>query len=255
MDNMQRTIQTKVCGISDIGLVRQNNEDVWAELPEIRLYILADGMGGHQAGEVAARETVKTLCRILQKSFKDNNQSLEEAAASIRKAIGLVNTHIYKMGKSVSNLKGMGTTLCVLHIHQEGVIYAHVGDSRIYRMLPGKFELITKDHSLLRELIDIGQISEDKVAGFHYKNIITRAIGTEPFVEVSDNIAPLVPQVRYVLCSDGLSDLISIAEMQHILTETETLSEAALQLVSLSKIKGGNDNVTVLIIDVQCRND
>jgi serine/threonine protein phosphatase PrpC len=242
--------QTKACGISDVGLVRQNNEDTWAQIPELGFYILADGMGGHQAGEVASREAVESLSSDLQKAFRGASKSLNESLETIKECIIDVNTHVFKLGRASSKLKGMGTTLCLLHVHEEGVIYAHIGDSRIYRLREEKLELLTKDHSLLRELMDLGQISEQQSGEFYYKNIITKALGTEPHVEPSIEATELVPLDLYILCSDGLSDLLSLSEMEAILNRIKNLSEAADALVALSKMKGGHDNVTLLLVQI-----
>lgn len=236
------------CGISDVGLVRQNNEDVWAELPEYRCYILADGMGGHQAGEIAAREAVSTLAAVLYRAFKKKSYSFSEAHELLRSAIKHANAHVFKLGISEPKLRGMGTTLCVLHVHDEGVIWAHVGDSRIYRYRQHKIKLLTKDHSLLSELIDLGQISEGQSEDFHYKNIITRAIGTEPRVEASLQSEPLSSGDIYILCTDGVSDLVHPHEMEKLLKEAKTLSEASLNFVSLCKSKGGHDNISLILI-------
>lgn len=241
---------TKACGISDVGLVRQNNEDVWAELPDLGFYILADGMGGHQAGEVASREAVEELSKLLQKGFRGKNRDLASAMDTIRGAIIEVNSHVYHLSRENPELKGMGTTLCLLHVHKEGVIIAHVGDSRIYRLKSKKLELLTKDHSLLRELVDRGQLDEAQMKDFHYKNIITRAIGTEPNVQPAIDKMELGPSDIYILCSDGLSDLLSIEEIEKVVLESKSLSEAATALVSLSKMKGGHDNVTLLLVEI-----
>lgn len=243
-----------VCGISDVGEVRHNNEDVWAELPEQRFYILADGMGGHQAGEIASREAVQLFCQAIKKLFSGQSLPLGEAKEKLTKAISYVNSHVYKLGQSTLDLRGMGTTLCVLHVHDEGVIYAHVGDSRIYRYRNGSLKLLTKDHSLLRELLDLGQIREENASDFHYKNIITRAIGTEPQVEPTVKGDTLSHQEIYLLCSDGLSDLMATHEIEVILKHATTISQAASDLVSLSKKRGGHDNVTVLLVEVS-KND
>ena len=243
-------IKIKACGISDVGLVRNNNEDVFAELPEQQCFILADGMGGHQAGEIASRETVEVISRYLQKHSKSLQSSLEDASSTISKAISDVNTHIFKMGRANPDLKGMGTTLCLLHVQEKGIIFAHVGDSRIYRLRSGKLELMTKDHSLLRELLDLGQIKEHEAGEFHYKNIITRAIGTEPLVQPSIQIEDYLSKDIFILCTDGLSDLIRKEEMEGVLNETDSLSLAATRLILLSKKRGGHDNITLLIVQI-----
>lgn len=240
--------EATACGISDIGNVRKNNEDVWANLPEISCYILADGMGGHQAGEIAAKEAVDALCRNLKKQLKSKEKSLDEAREIIYAAIQGVNSHVYKLGKSVYELHGMGTTLCVLHFHKDKAILAHVGDSRIYREREGKLELMTNDHSLLSELKSLGRMTPSKEEECQFKNIITKAVGTEPTIVPSITIEELKAGDLYLLCSDGLSDLLSIEEMEEVLLASKSLSGSASGLVQLAKQKGGHDNVTVLLV-------
>lgn len=232
------TTETKIssCAISDIGLVRQNNEDVWGELSELRLYVLADGMGGHQSGEVAARAAVETACQLLQRPLKSKKRSLDDSAKLLTRVMKEVNDHVFELGETKQELRGMGTTLCVLFIHDEGAVYGHVGDSRIYRFREGQITLLTQDHRISNE---------------YYKNIITRAIGTEPYVEPSVDIDLYQPGDKYILCSDGMSDLISIPEMERIFKDSSNLSESTLNLVSLSKIKGGHDNITVVVVDIE----
>ena len=150
-------------GGTDIGLVRQNNEDVWAQLPSIGLYLLADGMGGHQAGEVAATETVNALARIFKKRKANGElaaQTPDETLSLLKRAIIYVNGRVYKMGRAQEDLKGMGTTLCCLLFLDEHLIFAHVGDSRIYRLRENHLEQLTKDHSLLCDLVDGADIKQ-----------------------------------------------------------------------------------------------
>lgn len=241
-------------GISDIGLVRQNNEDVWAELPEYNFYVLADGMGGHQAGEIAAKEAVNALCHIIKKAFvspEDSKISLEEARLIIEHAIEMVNGIVFKMGQKDRELKGMGTTLCSLLFHPKGLVYAHVGDSRIYRLRGNKMKQLTKDHSLLRELVDLGQLNEQQATDFLYKNIITKAVGTELYLEPSVHSCDVADEDIYMMCSDGLSDLLSKTEMENIVNKASTIQDAAKKLVKAAKDKGGHDNVTVVLAKVQ----
>lgn len=229
-------------GLSDIGLVRQNNEDVWAELPDIRFFVLADGMGGHQAGEIAAREAVNALCGIVEKKFKAHHRhplSLLDAQAIIQRAIEQVNSHVYKMGRADDELRGMGTTLCCIYFHEKGVVYAHVGDSRIYRWREKKLTQLTKDHSLLRELVDLGQLSEHQAGDFLYKNIITKAVGTEPKVEPSVHTTEVVPHDIYLICSDGLSDLLTLQQIEKIINKTHSLQDCAKELIKSAKAEGG----------------
>lgn len=239
-------------GLSDIGLVRENNEDVWAEVPQKRFYILADGMGGHLAGEVAARVAVDELIALVNGDLgaQMENASLEEARHLLAAAIGEVNNQVFRLGRKDPALRGMGTTLCCLDFHPQGVIYGHVGDSRIYRLHENNLAQITKDHSLLRELVDLGELTERQAEEHAYKNIITKAIGTEPSVEPSVHTCEIVEGDLYLMCSDGLSDLLSRKEMEEILKSATTPKKAASELVAVAKEKGGYDNITVVIAKI-----
>jgi serine/threonine protein phosphatase PrpC len=240
-------------GLSDIGLVRHNNEDIWMELSPERFYVLADGMGGHQAGEVASREAVIALCHSFQKYLKrksKNSRSFAEARHSLRRAIEQANSVVYKMGRSHEMLRGMGTTLCCLYFHEEGLVYAHVGDSRIYCLRDHHLIQLTQDHSLLRELVDLGQLNEHQAGDFLYKNIITKAVGTEPYIDPTVNWCEIKPGDRFLMCSDGLSDLLSLHDIEEVLNQYPDAQAAAQQLVDTAKERGGHDNVTVVLVDV-----
>ena len=237
-------------GISDIGLVRQNNEDSWAQLPELNFFVLADGMGGHRAGEVAAKEAVAALCDHFQQTIAiaGPHFSLDEAHGLVQLSIEHANHVVYELGKADLELRGMGTTLCCIYCHPEGIVYAHVGDSRIYRLHDRKLVQLTKDHSLLRELVDLGQIDEQNAADFQYKNIITKAVGTEKSVEPTVKICDVVDNDVFLMCSDGLSDMLSINEVQTILNDTPDLEAAAKELVAKALEKGGFDNITIVLV-------
>lgn len=240
-------------GISDIGLVRQNNEDVWAQLPKKKFYVLADGMGGHKAGEVAAREAVAKLVDIIDNDpeIASGNVDFDEARLLINHAIQEANNHVFKLGRQDPELRGMGTTLCCLYFHPEGLVYAHVGDSRIYRLRHKKLQQMTKDHSLLREMLELGQLDEQQAGDFHYKNIITKAVGTEAHVHPSVRLVDVLDQDIYLICSDGLSDMVSKEEIESILSQKNTPKEMSEKLVALANKHGGNDNITVVIVKVQ----
>lgn len=238
------------CGLSHQGLVRQNNEDVWAEAPEARFFVLADGMGGHRAGEIAAREAVSVLCRVMEEKHYQGAipATMAGARREVRHAIELANYHVFKMGRNNPELKGMGTTVCCLYFHDQGVIYGHVGDSRIYRFRHNMLEQITRDDSLLRELIDQGQLSESQAPEFMYKNIITKAIGAEPSVEPAVHYSNVMHGDIYVMCTDGLTDLLSIEEIAAILSAMESLKGGAEKLIEAAIAKGGHDNITVVMM-------
>lgn len=242
-----------VYGLTDVGLVRKNNEDLWAELPDLQTYILADGMGGHQAGEVAASQAILALCDYLKKMLNDSSSffTIEEMRSEIEYALQRVNAKVYQMGYNDRELKGMGTTLCCLHFHPEGIIYAHVGDSRIYKFQAGELAQITEDHSLAREMVDNGQLDEQDIKEFSYKNIITKAIGTEPYVDPTVQIDEVQIGDLYLMCTDGLSDQLKREEIQAILAEEGTLKDHTNRLINAAKDKGGRDNITVVLIKVE----
>jgi serine/threonine protein phosphatase PrpC len=242
-----------VFGRSDIGLVRENNEDVWGQLPEIGFFALADGMGGHQAGEIAARIAITSLCKAIKiklKRFKEE-PGTEKVRDLVKRAIVQVNARVYKMSRTDHALYGMGTTLCCMLFYRNQFILAHVGDSRIYRLRDQKLEQLTKDHSLLRELIDQGKLNEEQATDFLYKNIITKAIGTEPKVDPAVDVIEVQPDDLFLMCTDGLSDLLSEEEMQNILLQGGAIQESAAALIESANAKGGRDNITVVIATVK----
>jgi len=243
-------------GLSDVGLVRQNNEDYWAELPQQNFFTLADGMGGHRAGEVASKETVDALCETIKKSTAAEYEelTLEEIHGVLQFAIEQVNEHIYALGHSDESLKGMGTTLCCAYFHPHGLIYGHVGDSRIYRYRGGLLDQLTKDDSLYRELMDSGRLNTHR-SEFHYKNIITKAIGTEPFVEPSVHITDIQNQDIYLMCTDGLTDMLSVKEIEAIIRVCSDGAEGVKALVAAAKDKGGYDNITVILMKIEELNE
>jgi len=238
-------------GLSDRGLVRQNNEDYWGCVPEHQLYLLADGMGGHQAGEVAAREAVIYLCQQFRERFDElSDHSLQNVCDLIKKSIENANQFIFEMSRSHDLLKGMGTTLCLLHFLGDRAIFSHVGDSRIYRLRNNTLEQLTQDHSLLREMRDLGtEFDPSKTPIF--KNIITKAVGTDESLDVTIHVQLLQPNDIYLLCSDGLSDCLSRQEIEQCLNQPHTVEERVRALIHAAKAKGGYDNITVVLVNCQ----
>lgn len=251
LDKIVMPFSYEASGLSDIGLVRENNEDVWAEIEELNFFVLADGMGGHQAGEVASREAVSHLLRLIRKRFATaKKKGLKDIAKLLRRALIQVNSIVYKIGKSEGELKGMGTTLCALFLSDEGAVLAHVGDSRIYRLRRGKLEQLTKDHSLFRELVELGQLSEHFASDFAYKNIITKAIGTEPKVDPTVMETDVRAKDLFLLCTDGLSDLLRVEEIKEVLARPHSADQIVEELIHAAKAKGGHDNITVVLVKV-----
>jgi PPM family protein phosphatase len=243
-------MRLKSFGLSDIGLERPNNEDVWASLPEIGFFALADGMGGHKAGEVAAKEAVNFLLDSIREIKCTNCM---EIVIEMRHAIEKANRWIYQMGQKSEELTGMGTTLCCLFWTHEFVVYAHIGDSRIYRLSgePQKkkrLKLLTKDHSLLSKWLATGKLAEECKTPFPYKNVITRALGTPHRAKPEISVAPHTLNDLYFLSSDGLHDVLSLEEMESALNASNDLETTCKNLIEMAKLKGSSDNITLLMI-------
>ncbi len=239
----------KFSGLSDIGLIRQNNEDVWAAHPEHGLFALADGMGGHRAGEVAAQEAIDQFCNLMKQQSHPTNDP-----AKLRAAIEFANLRVYEKSQESEAFKGMGTTLCCLQWTHDAVIYAHVGDSRIYRYRQNKLEQLTNDHSLLAKWLAEGNSLTDPNKPAPYKNIITRSIGTTKKANPDIQITPHLPGDLFILCSDGLSDVLSHVDIELIIERCDCLDLMASRLIEKAKIKGSSDNITVLIVHFDGKN-
>lgn len=237
-------------GQSDVGLVRPNNEDVWAILEEENFFILADGMGGHKAGEIAAKETVQLICQEMKNFLSKEEVTLKRCEEFFAQAIYQANAAVFKMGKTNPELKGMGTTLCCLLLQKEGAVVAHVGDSRIYRCRKGKLSQVTKDHSLLVDLLELGQISPRSATDFLYKNIITKAVGTEPAVEPAIQTVDIQGGDLFLLCSDGLSDMLSLTEIETLINQNPKVDFCVKALIDAVVQKGAHDNVTIVLVKV-----
>lgn len=235
-------------GVSDVGLVRHNNEDVWSEVPEANFFALADGMGGHRAGEIAARLAIMSVCKAIEEL--PDLLSSEDAKQALAEAIVNANRLVYSMGSENEKLGGMGTTLCCFMLYNGTLVYAHVGDSRIYRFRNNKLKQLTQDHSLRSELLLKGELDEKSAAVFPLRNIITRAIGTTTSVEPEVDTAPILPNDLYFLCSDGLTDTVTHEEIVRILESASSVKDAAHQLTALAKTKGGSDNITIVLVKV-----
>jgi protein phosphatase len=220
-------------GISDLGLARDTNEDVFHEIPIHRFFVLADGMGGHNAGEIAAKEAVHHLSTSICQIF--SSQKEIPLPDLLHKAILGANSWVHQLSEQKEEFQGMGTTLCCLLLQDDHLICAHIGDSRIYRFRE-HLNQITEDHRVF--------------AAPNKKNVITRAVGTNPHVEPSINTLPIAPNDIYFLCSDGLTDYVSDEEISDILQNNICIKSASQKLINQAKLKGGGDNITVLMVKV-----
>ena len=232
-------------GVTHPGKVRNNNEDslLVGEGRDETLFVVADGIGGFEAGEVASSITIDVLKDIVPVG------SLEDA---IREA----NRRILAAAKSDERLSGMGTTVVALRFggteSEPAAEISHVGDSRAYLLRDGELKPITEDHSLVAELVRSGDLTRDEASEHPQKNLITRALGAEVEVEVDTTVLPIRSGDRFILCSDGLSDMIPETRMLDLLTfSPEGPEKAAQTLVSAALEAGGTDNVTVVVVDVK----
>ena len=241
----------EICSQTDRGLVRKKNEDAVAFDLQTGLCLLADGMGGYNAGEVASGMAVAFVNSELGRWLaQEQRVTAKEMRRAMEVSVENANHSIFNAARSNHDYEGMGTTL-VVGVFQHGrLMLGHVGDSRCYRLRGEIFQQITKDHSLLQEQLDAGLITPEQALTAPNKNLITRALGVEDRtqVEISEYATEL--EDVYLMCSDGLSDMLGDAEMAEILGATGTLQEKAHDLVATANHHGGRDNISVLLVHV-----
>ena len=244
---------------SDTGRVRDHNEDAIGSIGEIGLMVLADGMGGYNAGEVASGIAVQIVTDLAAdgatREARDNidpHSGLMRQSIVLRDAIYRSNKIIYQTAQSQSNCEGMGTTIVACMFYDNKISVAHVGDSRAYRMRAGQLDQVTLDHSLLQELVDRGFYSEEEAQRSTNKNYVTRALGVEPTVEVEVHEYEVLPDDIYMLCSDGLCDMVEDDDIHlTISTFNDSLDVVGQQLVDLANDHGGRDNISVMLAQVK----
>ena len=248
-------------GATDPGCVRGNNEDDFVVLPALGLLVVADGMGGHNSGEVASRLAVKTIedlaCRMLggKKSLlpEGGSPALTPRGRQLEYFVKTANTMIYEKGRAFPEDAGMGTTVVAALLDPKSLTVAHVGDSRLYLWRRGVLSQLTEDHSLVGEQVRRGQITADEAARSSLQNILTRALGTERDVTVDVAEHPLVPGDVVLLATDGLSKMVTDADVERAITADAALKEIVDALISKARAAGGVDNVTVAVARVPAR--
>ncbi len=239
--------------VSDVGLRRSNNQDSFAVAlagsPDSwarrgHLFMVADGMGAHAAGELASKMATDSVPHTYQKLLE------ESPASALRQAIEDANGRIHTRGQANLDFRGMGTTTSALLLLPEGAIVAHVGDSRVYRVRDNRIEQLSFDHSLVWEMMAAGKLREQEVPSYIPKNIITRSLGPAPQVQIDlEGPFPLAPGDTFLLCSDGLSGQVSDEELGALLSVLPP-KESAQTLVDLANLRGGPDNITVIVARV-----
>ena len=244
--------------LTDPGRVRDHNEDCIESRPEIGLYVLADGMGGYNAGEVASGMATSLIADGVQEAWNLRNvEKLERDAAkklaetTLAEHIARANAAIFNTSQNNPECAGMGTTLVVCLFYDDFLAVAHIGDSRLYRLRGESMEQVTRDHSLLQEQLDSGLITPEEAKLSQNKNLVTRALGIDPTVEPEIHVYETQQDDTYLLCSDGLSDMVEDEEIRLTLITLKTNPNLTVQqLVQAANDNGGRDNISAMLIRI-----
>jgi serine/threonine protein phosphatase PrpC len=221
---------------TDVGLVRDGNEDSY--LTDEPLFAVADGMGGHRGGEVASQLAVQTLEKLFKKGIGELPDQVQEA-----------NRVVFERSVVDEKVAGMGTTLTAALVEGDRIRLAHVGDSRAYLLREGDLRLLTEDHTLVHRMVTEGEISKEEAETHPQRSVLTRALGVETVVDVDDDTVQVHPGDRLLLCTDGLTSMVSEQAVEEVLRAVPDPREAAQRLVQLANEGGGTDNTTVVVLD------
>jgi protein phosphatase len=253
---MAYLVDIELAARTDTGQVRSHNEDFIAINPELGFVILADGMGGYSAGEVASSIATTVIQEMLEEQmpshFKEGHSNRNKHLHQlVVQAVDRANGSILEAARNEPQFSGMGTTVVVGVFHQDKVIFAHVGDSRAYRFREGALQQITRDHSLLQEQIDAGLITPEAAQHSPNKNLITRAVGVDYEIEIEVHDHAVKQGDIYLLCSDGLSDMLTNQEIASVLANPAMSLDAACEaLIASANKHGGKDNISAILAKV-----
>jgi len=249
-------IRWEMYAMTDVGIRRNHNEDCVAVFPEHGVAVLADGMGGYNAGEVASAMAVDVIGKMINAEQSgieveqiDARTGFTKASVLVRRSVEVANEAIYRMARTKEACAGMGTTVLVAYLYADRITAAHVGDSRMYRLRDRLLSHVTEDHSLVHEQVRRGLLSADDARNSRIKNLVTRALGVEPGVE-PDLVEDIVREGDiYLMSSDGLTDVVSDEAIAHVLMEQQAqLPKAAKLLIDMANKAGGPDNISVILI-------
>jgi len=247
----------KSFAISDVGLRRSHNEDSYIANDELRTYLVADGMGGHAAGEVASQTAARTIEDFVRRAEQDRDMtwpygadgSLSEMENTLLSAIKIANQMICRMAGEKPEMTGMGTTIAGVKIHNGEASVFNVGDSRVYRVRKDAIVQLTTDHSWVNEQLQRRMITEEEARTHRWKNVITRALGNKSTVDVDLTATEMETGDILVICTDGLSGLVSDQViLETIRMQGDNLEEVATELVAQAKAAGGHDNITIVLV-------
>ena len=249
-------MKIEVSGQTHVGMKRNHNEDNLLLLPEERLFVVADGMGGHSSGEVASKIAVEEVAEFFRmtsqdleitwpyKMDKQKNYDENRLATGVK----LANMRIFEKASSDAKHKGMGTTIVTVYFAKDSeVVVGHVGDSRVYFFRENTLRMVTEDHSLLNDYLKAKKLTPEEIEAFPHKNVIVRALGMKDTVNVDINRVEPKDGDIFLLCSDGLSGMVPDKQMEQILQSQPDLDKACAQLIDAANANGGNDNVTCIL--------
>lgn len=249
------SLSYKFCARTDQGRVRGNNEDAYALDDAAGLAVLADGMGGYNAGEVASSMACANIQRDLSGWFRADDAgepvTLDDIRRVLERSVAQANTAVLQAARHHAEYAGMGTTLVVGVFHGHDLVLGHIGDSRCYRLRDGQLTRVTRDHSLLQEQLDAGLITLEQAAVSLHRNLVTRALGVDPAVLLELHTHTVQADDLYLMCSDGLSDMLRDADIARLLRLPLSLEMRAQALIDMANDRGGRDNITVLLVHAQ----
>jgi protein phosphatase len=249
-------MRIEISGQTHVGMKRNHNEDNLLLLPEERLVVVADGMGGHSSGEIASKIAVDEMAEFFRMTSQDQDitwpYKMDKAKNydenRLATGIKLANMRIFEKASAEQKYKGMGTTIVSVYFAKDSeVVVGHVGDSRVYYFRDGVLKQVTEDHSLLNDYLKAKKLTPEEIEAFPHKNVIVRALGMKDNVLVDLNrVEPREGDI-FLLCSDGLSGMVTDPQIQEILTHQPDLNKACAQLIDAANANGGNDNVTAIL--------
>jgi protein phosphatase len=243
-------MKPRVAGLSDVGRCRKVNQDMFLVDESLGLYAVADGMGGHAAGEVASDIAITTLAQSLRGRDADSGHwSAAEAGDLLRQALNDGNRRICESVLARAEWRGMGTTIVALILARDRAVIGHVGDSRAYVLRDGRLWQLTSDHSWVNEQVKLGLLTHEQAQRHPMRNIVTRALGNQPEVDVDVIDEPVQPGDVFALCSDGLSGMLGDDEIREVLESHGAVPGIACRdLVERANARGGEDNITVIVM-------
>ena len=234
---------------SDVGKVREMNQDYYYisnSLDEVQLYILADGMGGYNGGEIASKIAVETAKNYIENNFKEIEKDRDSIIQLLGSSMEYANMVVYEKSKENAELQGMGTTLEICLIYNNKVYIGHVGDSRIYRIRKDFIRKLTQDHSYVQKLVADGTITKEEAAHHPQKNMLMKALGCNAFVEPDVMVKGFLKDDILIMCSDGLTNMVDQETIYKM--ASKNIEQAPKDLVELANNNGGYDNITVVVI-------